>query len=130
MGMCINPAIFGPYFWTVIHLACLTAGTDVSDEKASDMTMFFKSLPGVLPCLHCAEHLKTNLIQLPFDRLDPFRWSVQLHNNVNAQLAKKQVSYEDALKYWEEQCKDDKPPQTPWLVIILVVLVVFGMVFR
>jgi len=120
--MNICPTAFGPYFWTVIHMACLSAGKDVSDEKASSLTQFFDSMPGVLPCRQCGKHLRENLQLLPFDREDPFRWSVNLHNLVNSQLNKPEIDYDKALKYWSLRCSS--PQRINWVTIVLVVLVV------
>lgn len=121
MSNCINPEAFGPYYWAVIHLACLS-GADGLQE-------FVDSLPGILPCPDCKEHLKENLKTLPFDSKDPFRWSVKLHNIVNKRLRKPQIPYEKAHDYWSNLCVPKKKA-VPYLWIILGILVVFGMVFR
>lgn len=131
MSMCIDPTMFGPIYWSVIHISCLTAGKELSDEKYQQMSQFVASLPGILPCLDCQEHLAQNLKTLPFDRSDPFKWSVNLHNLVNTHLGKPLIDYETALLFWESKClKKTKKINYIYLLILLGILVVFGMVFR
>ena len=129
--MNICPTSFGPYFWTVIHMACLSAGKNISDEKADALTQFFDSMPGVLPCKQCGKHLKENLQILPFDREDPFRWSVELHNLVNTQLNKPEVDFDKALRYWSTKCTSG-PSKQNWVVIVLsaIIVVLFLIIIR
>ena len=128
MSMCIDPTLFGPYYWAVIHISCLSAGTDLSGDKLTAMNQFVNSLPGIIPCLDCQEHLKENLVTLPFDRSDPFKWSVNLHNLVNSQIGKKNVSYSEALAFWED--KMTKPKHPPYMTIfILSLLLMIGIFY-
>ncbi|NBX50727.1 hypothetical protein EBT25_12500 [bacterium] len=129
--MNICPTSFGPYFWTVIHMACLSAGKNISDEKAGSLTQFFDSMPGILPCKQCGKHLKENLQILPFDREDPFRWSVELHNLVNTQLNKPEVEFDKALRYWSTKCTSG-PSKQNWVVILLsaIIVVLFLIIIR
>ena len=126
--MNICPTTFGPYFWSVIHMACLSAGKDVSDEKAESMTQFFDSMPSILPCKQCGKHLRENLALLPFDRDDPFRWSVDLHNLVNSQLNKPEIDYDHALRYWSTKCSGG-PSKQNWTVAFLICVIVFLVLF-
>jgi hypothetical protein len=126
--MNICPTTFGPYFWSVIHMACLSAGKDVSDEKAGSMTQFFDSMPSILPCKQCGKHLRENLALLPFDRDDPFRWSVDLHNLVNSQLNKPEIDYDHALRYWSTKCSGG-PSKQNWTVAFLICVIVFLVLF-
>lgn len=130
MSTCMDPYIFGPPFWTVIHLICFNLGKDISDEKASDISKFIETLPGVLPCIDCAEHLKSNLVMLPFDKSDPFGWSVQLHNLVNSQLGKPTYDYKTAYEYWQAKCTSPKKHNTVIVIVILIIFFVCGMAFR
>lgn len=127
--MNICPTVFGPYFWSVIHMTCLSAGKNVPDEKRAALEQFFNSLPAILPCSQCGKHLKENLALLPFNADDPFRWSVDLHNLVNTQLMKPEVEYDAAYRYWSSRC--GKGPQInqsaliAFIVIVIILLAVF-----
>ena len=126
MSMCIDPSIFGPHYWTVIHLTCFNSG-----NKPDDIAKFIDTLPAILPCIDCSDHLKENLKMLPFNKEDPFRWSVDLHNLVNSQLGKPTFDYETARQFWQDKC-DGKQPRDYKLMIIIVLIVLFvvGMAFR
>jgi hypothetical protein len=109
--MGIHPHIFGPYIWASIHLICLGAPKDMTANALEKYKRFFNLLPSVLPCQNCANHLSKNLKKLPLDNSINsasalFDWSVQLHNIVNKQLNKKQLSEDDALTFWSSapQC--------------------------
>jgi len=67
---------------------------------------------------------------LPFNKEDPFRWSVDLHNLVNSQLGKPTFDYETARQYWQDKCDGKKPRDYKLVIIVLLVLVVVGMAFR
>ena len=124
----VCPTVFGPYFWSVIHMSCLSAGKNISDEKAGAMTQFFDSMPAILPCRQCGKHLHENLQLLPFDREDPFRWSVDLHNLVNSQLNKPEVDYDKAFRYWSTKCSGG--PTKPWIIFIVVLLLLLFLFIR
>jgi hypothetical protein len=112
-------------------MACLSAGKNVTDEKAGALTQFFDSMPGVLPCRQCGKHLRENLQLLPFDREDPFRWSVDIHNLVNSQLNKPEIEYDKALRYWSARCSPT--PHVNWAligVLLLVLVVLFKFFLR
>lgn len=117
MSTCINPTAFGPYYWAVIHLACLS-GADGLQE-------FVDSLPGILPCPDCKEHLQENLKQLPFDTKDPFQWSVKLHNAVNKRLGKPAVQYKEALRHWSSLCVPKKSRKCFILSLVIVCIIIY-----
>lgn len=103
--MKICPTVFGPYFWSVVHMTALSAPDDLDPEKAQAYVRFFESLPDILPCAMCGRHLKENLETMPVDTSDLFRWTVDIHNLVNEQINKPEVSYEQALGYWSTRCE-------------------------
>lgn len=108
-------------------MSCLSAGKNISDEKASSMTQFFDSMPAILPCRQCGKHLRENLLILPFDREDPFQWSVNLHNLVNSQLNKSEIDYDKALRYWSTKCSGNI--DTQWIIGVLIVFIILFFIF-
>jgi hypothetical protein len=82
----------------------MTALSAAGTDKPEAYVRFFESLPDILPCSQCGKHLKENLAILPVDTSDMFRWSVDIHNLVNTQLNKPEISYEKALAYWSAKC--------------------------
>ena len=93
----MNPRIWGPSVWAAIHLIALGYPADPSEDEKAAYRAFFTALGPVLPCAACSAHYAQNLQELP---LEPalqaggaalFRWTVDLHNLVNAATGKPAV---------------------------------------
>lgn len=59
----------------------------------------------LIPCPICREHYKEHLKKLPLSphldrRDDLFRWTVQLHNEVNQMLGKPIVTEVESIRYY------------------------------
>ena len=121
--MKICPTNFGPYFWSVIHMTALSASEGITEEKKQAYIRFFEAMPDVLPCAMCGKHLKDNLIVLPVDTEDMFRWSVELHNLVNSQLNKPEIPYERALAYWSARCSRGPTRENTMLMVAGAVII-------
>lgn len=129
MGIC--PTVFGPYFWSVIHMTALSAGKELPPDKAQAYLRFYESMPDVLPCAQCGKHLRENLVILPPDSTDLFRWTVDLHNLVNSQLNKPEISYEKALRYWSTRCtKTSEKDRTIMVLGALVIITALFLLFK
>jgi hypothetical protein len=93
--MGVPPDKWGPYFWGVIHLGCLTQS--ITPE-------FIAMYPSVLPCGMCGQHFAELIRENPFpDSRDPmvlFEWSVNAHNIVNLHTNKPILTVEQALAIW------------------------------
>lgn len=101
----MEPTLWGPHVWAAIHVICLGAPEHFKGEQLS-YQKFFDSLPYVLPCAKCKEHLLQHLEKNPMDaalaggKTTLFTWSVQLHNAVNRSLGKPEMSVQDAHDHW------------------------------
>lgn len=101
-----EPEIWGPHVWAAIHLIAMGAPESFNSSTQGGYRNFFGNLPYVLPCIKCQEHLLKAMEELPLDmafvsgRKSLFKWTVDLHNAVNARLGKPLVSYEDAERRW------------------------------
>ena len=97
----MNPKIWGPKAWFFIHAIALNYPKNPSFQEKREYSNFFKSLKYVLPCDACARHYGINIEKYPIDNyLDTteslFNWTVDLHNMVNYETGKPQISYLDA----------------------------------
>ena len=129
MGIC--PTVFGPYFWSVIHMTALSAGKELPEDKAQAYIRFYESMPDILPCAQCGKHLRENLDMLPPDAVDLFRWTVDLHNLVNSQLNKPEIPYEKALRYWSTRCtKTSEKDRTIMVLVALVFITALFLLFK
>lgn len=98
----MGPAKFGPYFWGVLHIACLS---NIDPEALQTLINLY---PYILPCSICGNDFNNIIKTKPFpesneNKLNKFQWSVDVHNEVNIKLGKDIVNYEDALKFWTSE---------------------------
>jgi hypothetical protein len=130
--MAIKPAKFGPYYWGVLHLACL-GGIDPVALQAL-VSLF----PAILPCPACGVHFAEVLNASPLPETDDpdalFKWSVDVHNQVNESLQKPLFTYEEAYKLWMTMPEAPKP-ERKWdiktiIIIILAIALILSILYR
>lgn len=97
----MKPKIWGPKAWFFIHAIALNYPKNPTFQQKREYSNFFKSLKYVLPCDACAKNYGINIDKYPIDNyLDTtetlFNWTVDLHNMVNYETGKPQISYIDA----------------------------------
>jgi Erv1 / Alr family len=87
----MDNSFWGPAAWRLIHSTAAT----YTPDKALSFKQFIYSLPGILPCGKCREHLSNNLARVyPLREVNLknaeslFLWTYHLHDIVNKQLGK------------------------------------------
>jgi hypothetical protein len=70
------------------------------------MKEFLESMVFIIPCPVCREHYQKHLNVMPITphldrRQDLFKWTVQLHNEVNKSIGKPEVSELEALQFYK-----------------------------
>lgn len=103
--MHLPPSAWGPFFWHTMHIVALGYPASPSYGQKKAAKEFFESFLFLLPCPICKEHYATFLKTMPITpfldrREDLFKWTVQLHNNVNKSLGKHQISELEAIAYY------------------------------
>jgi hypothetical protein len=100
----ISNIIWGPVYWKMFHYVTLTYPLSPKDDDKQRIKDFFSNIvPHILPCPFCRVHYKKNLEINPLtdDILDiKFKlviWLINMHNYVNKQLGKNEMTIEDAL---------------------------------
>jgi len=113
--MRVPPEVWGPFFWHTIHIAALGYPQEptYSDKKA--MKEFFESLQHIIPCPICRAHYTSHLAKLPItasidSRVDLFRWTVDLHNEVNVMLGKRKFTETEVIQYYTRLGARGKSP--------------------
>jgi hypothetical protein len=103
--MHIPPEVWGPFFWHTIHIVALGYPQEptYSDKKAAKE--FFESLTVLIPCPMCRDHYASHMVKLPIgpsldSRKDLFRWTVELHNEVNVMLGKRKYSETEVIQFY------------------------------
>lgn len=93
----IGPNVWGPYFWTTMHIVSLGASATPSKEDQEGIRSFYESLQVVIPCPICRQHYKQALKTMPprlQTRAELVEWVYDIHNYINEQLGKPQYSWE------------------------------------
>jgi hypothetical protein len=113
--MHIPPEVWGPFFWHTIHIVSLGYPQEptYSDKKAAKE--FFESLTVLIPCPMCREHYASHMVKLPIgpsldSRKDLFRWTVELHNEVNVMLGKRKYSETEVIQFYTRLGARGKSP--------------------
>lgn len=101
MGM--SPDVWGPIFWHTMHIVSLGYSPEPSKREQEDAIRFYKSLETMLPCGICRRHYSQFLVEMPVEqavgnRDDLIYWVFQLHNKVNANLGKRQISFDEYIR--------------------------------
>lgn len=92
---CGNPKNWGPKMWFILHTVSLQYSNEPTSEEKKAAFNFINSLPLLLPCVVCKDHLREHFKHMPltFDHLrnrETFsKYVYDLHEMVNKQLGKK-----------------------------------------
>ena len=103
--MRLPPAVWGPLFWHTIHIVAIGYPTEPTYSQKKAAKEFYESLAFLIPCPVCREHYETHLQKNPLmphlDRRDDlFRWTVNIHNEVNVILGKPRLLESDVIYYY------------------------------
>ena len=93
------PAVWGPLFWSTMHIVSLGYSPTPSKEEQAAAIQFYRSLEHVIPCPICREHYSQALKEKPVEEVVGSRdalvtWLFDLHNKVNQQLGKSTITWE------------------------------------
>jgi hypothetical protein len=111
--MGLSPNIWGSQTWHSIHAIALAYPEKPTEEEKKQYDDFFKTLPDVLPCAICGQHLRENYKLLPIQlgsQKELFNWTVALHNLVNQQTNKPTITNEKALNEFFTNAKNTIDP--------------------
>lgn len=106
MKLKMPPEVWGPIFWHTIHIVAMGYPEKPSYSHKKAAKEFFESLIFLLPCDVCRKHYTQHLAVKPVAqyldrRQDLFKWTVDLHNEVNASLQKPRLSESEVIEYYK-----------------------------
>jgi hypothetical protein len=108
-----RPGFWGPPLWFFLH--CISFNYPVKPTRTEKQSYFdfIHTLPYVLPCRLCREHLEIEIAyNFTFDvmknRESFSKWMHQLHNSINKKLNKKEHRYEHVRDVYETYRHKDK----------------------
>jgi hypothetical protein len=113
--MKLPPSVWGPFFWHTIHITAIGYPNSPTYAEKRAAKEFYESLAFLIPCPVCREHYQTHLQKMPISphldrRDDLFKWTVQLHNEVNVLLGKPRVLESEALHFYKRLGARGKSP--------------------
>jgi len=98
------PEMWGPYGWTFLGYVALGFPEHATLEDRLAYEEFFNNLWKVLPCKKCSDNYLRHLGEVPpvekymTSGTKLFEWVWMVHNIVNKELGKPQISFEEALE--------------------------------
>jgi hypothetical protein len=95
--MHIPPEIWGPIFWSTLHIVSLAYPDTPSYPEKRAAKELYNSMSLLLPCPVCRKHYTAILQAMPIDnwldnRTSLVEWVWKAHNQVNIQLEKPEIS--------------------------------------
>ena len=111
------PTIWGKHLWFSIHFVALDYPDTPGPEHVQAYKDFYTNLWKVIPCFKCAVNYKRHLQELPIDghlhsQEALFAWTVSLHNIVNRELGKPEMTLEEAKRKYTDPDFNVKMCQT------------------
>lgn len=108
--MALNPDIWGPHFWFVLHTIAITyphTPNEVTRKKYYD---FIQNLPIFLPVEEIGNTFSQYLDKYPVtpylsSRTSFIKWMHFIHNKINASLGKDELTMEEAMSAYYEHYK-------------------------
>jgi Erv1 / Alr family len=103
--MHLPPSSWGPFFWHTMHIVALGYPVKATYGHKKAAKDFFESLTFLIPCPICRDHYAEFLQKMPISpfldrRDDLFKWTVELHNNVNETLGKPKYSEVESINFY------------------------------
>lgn len=110
----MNQNIWGPHAWFTLHTISFTYPIEPKPIERNQYKAFFQSFQHVIPCSVCKKNYERHLKEYPIEehlgsRKDLVYWVINLHNMVNSETGKKVVSYETAIRKYEDAYKKKIP---------------------
>jgi hypothetical protein len=103
----MNQNIWGPHLWFSLHTISFVYPNNPTIEDKTNYKNFFTSLKNVIPCSICKKNYIRHLIEHPIDnfldnRTRLVHWVIDIHNMVNGETGKKNLSYDVVLKKYSD----------------------------
>jgi hypothetical protein len=108
--MTLEPDIWGPPYWFVLHTIALTYPYTPNEVIKKKYYEFYQNLPLFLPIEEIGNQFSVLLDTYPVtpyldSRQSLMRWTHFIHNRVNASLRKPTLTFEEAMAHYYEHYK-------------------------
>lgn len=101
--LALDPDVWGPHFWFVLHTMAITYPVNPNETTKKKYYDFLTNVPLFLPIANMGNVFSQLLDKYPvtpyLDSRESFvRWVNFIHNKINEQLQKPQLSVEESLQ--------------------------------
>ena len=141
--MTLNPEVWGPHYWFVLHTIALTYPDHPNDVTKKKYYDFLQNVPLFLPIKEIGNGFSKMLDKYPvtpyLDSRESFiKWVHFIHNKINVALEKPELTMDEAMiKYYElykpkavkEAEERKRREKYAFLVIVTVVLILGGYLY-
>jgi len=141
--MTLNPEVWGPHYWFVLHTIALTYPDHPNDVTKKKYYDFLQNVPLFLPIKEIGNGFSKMLDKYPvtpyLDSRESFiKWVHFIHNKINVALEKPEMTMDEAMiKYYElykpkavkEAEERKRREKYAFLVIVSVVLILGGYLY-
>jgi len=133
----MEPNVWGPHGWYFLHSITLAYPDNPTDDDKTIHKNFFESLKDILPCDKCKVHFNQTLTTYPIEnhlenKESLFKWLVDVHNRVNIDNDKREYTYDEVTKLYENMYSKNENGyfiSNINLIIIFVILIVCLMIY-
>jgi hypothetical protein len=97
---------WGKYLWGFLHTIsiCDFDSSETNFRIQEPIKNNIKMLTDSIPCNSCKDHFIKKLSSIDILDLNKsnvlFYWTVDLHNEINKKIGKKEISYSEAINIW------------------------------
>lgn len=104
----MHPEFWGPSGWKFLHSITFQYPMKPTIDDKAHYKEFFNSLKYTLPCQKCAYHYSKHIRKYPIDsalksREDLVKWLINVHNEVNKSLGKREYSYQEVFDIYRDE---------------------------
>ena len=126
----MHPEFWGPSGWKFLHSVTFQYPIKPTVNDKAHYKEFFNSLKHTLPCEKCAYHYTAHLRKFPIDsaletRETLVRWLINVHNEVNKSLGKREYFYEEVIDIYKDEMDGVLGRVSFTNTLLLIIILVF-----
>ena len=134
--MTLDPAVWGPHYWFVLHTIALSYPVKPNETIRKKYYDFYQNLPMFIPIEEMGNNLSKFLDKYPVtpyleSRQSLVRWTHFIHNKINKALGKDSMTLEETMTAYYEHYKpkevknmEDRRRREKIVMISSIVLIV------
>ena len=136
----LDPKVWGPHYWFFLHTIAMTYPHHPNAVTKKKYYEFIQNLPLFLPVEEISSEFSKLIDKYPIapylDNRDSFvRWMHFIHNKINEQLEKPQITFNDFfVKYYNEYKTQDEKISEYYkirekIMYIVIILGISGLIY-